>query len=105
MGDYLNSSEFRIEIEADKKKIWKIIDKVVNGEWGLYISAFQRDFVWDKDDVRDFFDSILRGYPVGSIILWRHAGYDPENDPFAEPLISGIETYEGAKKYYILDGQ
>ncbi|RLE65315.1 MAG: hypothetical protein DRN53_00035 [Thermoprotei archaeon] len=105
MGDYLSSSGFRIEVEADKKKIWEIIDKVVNGEWGLYIPAFQRDFVWDEDDIKDFFDSILRGYPVGSVILWRHASYDPENDSFAESLISGIEMYEGAEKYYILDGQ
>ena len=42
---------------------------------------------------------------MGSIILWRHAGYDPKDDRFAEPLISGIETYVGAEKYYILDGQ
>jgi len=101
----LRESGLRIEIEADKKTIREIIEKVINGKWRLYIPAFQRDFVWDEDDVRDFFDSILRGYPVGSIILWQHAGYDPEDDPFAEPLISGIKTYEGAKKYYILDGQ
>ena len=101
----MRESGLRIEIEADKKTIREIIEKVINGKWRLYIPAFQRDFVWDEDDVRDFFDSILRGYPVGSIILWQHAGYDPEDDPFAEPLISGIKTYEGAKKYYILDGQ
>jgi len=48
----LSSTDFRIEIEADKRKIWELIDRVVNGEWGLYIPAFQRDFVWDEDDVR-----------------------------------------------------
>ena len=97
--------DFRIEIEADKKTIREIIEKEVYGRWGLYIPAFQRDFVWDEDDVRDFFDSILRGYPIGSIILWHHADSDPEDDPFAEPLVSGIKIYRGAKKYYILDGQ
>ena len=97
--------KLEIEIEADKKNIREIIENVISGKWGLYIPAFQREFVWDEDDVRDFFDSVLRKYPVGTIILWQHTGYDPERDPFAEPLISGIETGVSAKKYYILDGQ
>ena len=101
----MNASELKVKIEADKKSIREIIEEVINGNWSLYIPAFQREFVWDEDDVRDFFDSVLRGYPVGSIILWQHAGYDPERDPFAEPLISEIRTNVGAEKYYVLDGQ
>lgn len=69
----------------------------------LYVAAFQRKFVWDDSDVRDFFDSILEKYPIGTIILWQHTGYDHERDPFAEPLIFGIKTSLGARKYYILD--
>lgn len=101
----MESSELKVKIKADKKPIREIIEEVINGNWGLYIPAFQREFVWDEDDVRDFFDSVLRGYPVGSIILWQHASYDPERDPFAEPLISGVRTNVGAEKYYVLDGQ
>ena len=97
--------KLEIEIEADKKKIREIVENVISGKWSLYIPAFQREFVWDEDDIRDFFDSVLRKYPVGTIILWQHAGYDPGRDPFAEPLISGIETDFSSKKYYILDGQ
>ncbi|MDG6916941.1 MAG: DUF262 domain-containing protein [Nitrososphaerota archaeon] len=31
---------------------------------------FQRDYVWEKKDVTTFLDSISRGWPAGSIILW-----------------------------------
>jgi len=31
---------------------------------------FQRDYVWEKNDVTTFLDSISRGWPAGSIILW-----------------------------------
>ena len=30
----------------------------------------QRRFVWRATRVRDFFDSLYRGYPSGAILLW-----------------------------------
>jgi hypothetical protein len=32
--------------------------------------AIQREFVWDRDDIIKLFDSLLRGYPVGSFLFW-----------------------------------
>nr|WP_275414275.1 DUF262 domain-containing protein [Asanoa ishikariensis] len=32
---------------------------------------FQRGFVWDDRDVRDLFDSVWRGFPLGTLLLWR----------------------------------
>ncbi len=37
----------------------------------IRIPRFQRPFVWDSSDVRRLFDSIYRGFPVGTVILWR----------------------------------
>lgn len=31
----------------------------------------QREFVWPKNKILDFFDSIMRGYPIGSLLLWK----------------------------------
>lgn len=36
----------------------------------LFLPAIQRDFVWDKDQIILLFDSLLRGYPIGSLLLW-----------------------------------
>jgi hypothetical protein len=35
------------------------------------IPQFQRDFVWSRDKSAALIDSILRGYPIGTFILWR----------------------------------
>lgn len=34
---------------------------------------FQRGFRWHERDVRDLFDSIWRGFPIGSLLLWERA--------------------------------
>lgn len=39
------------------------------------LPAIQREFVWDTDDIVKLFDSLLRGYPVGSFLFWK---VDPE---------------------------
>ncbi len=37
----------------------------------LRIPDFQRPLNWDNEDRRLFFDSLFRGYPVGTLLLWR----------------------------------
>jgi hypothetical protein len=32
--------------------------------------AIQREFVWDADQITKLLDSLMRGYPVGSFLLW-----------------------------------
>ncbi|WP_328708616.1 DUF262 domain-containing protein [Microbispora hainanensis] len=35
----------------------------------LRIPSFQRSFRWDRDDVVRLFDSVLRGYPIGTLLM------------------------------------
>lgn len=35
------------------------------------IPLFQRDFIWEQKQMLDLFDSIEKGYPIGSIIFWK----------------------------------
>jgi hypothetical protein len=35
------------------------------------LPAIQREFIWDTDDIVKLFDSLLRGYPVGSFLFWK----------------------------------
>lgn len=37
----------------------------------IKIPKFQRDFVWGKEQTASFLDSVIKGYPVGTIILWK----------------------------------
>ncbi|MBM0256008.1 DUF262 domain-containing protein [Micromonospora sp. 4G55] len=36
----------------------------------LVLPAIQRAFVWNDDQITRLFDSILRGYPIGSFLSW-----------------------------------
>ena len=51
----------------------KLMDDIEMGTIGL--PDIQRPFVWKNSKVRDLFDSIFRGYPVGYFLFWQNA-YD-----------------------------
>ena len=54
------------KVDYDLNSIVKYIEL---GEIGL--PDIQRPFVWKNAKVRDLFDSMYRGYPVGYLLLWR----------------------------------
>ncbi|MFC6023847.1 DUF262 domain-containing protein [Plantactinospora solaniradicis] len=35
------------------------------------LPAIQREFVWSADQIRWLVDSLMRGYPIGSFLLWK----------------------------------
>ena len=37
----------------------------------IRIPRFQRSFRWQTTDVVRLFDSLLRGYPIGNLLMWR----------------------------------
>ena len=39
----------------------------------LILPAIQREYVWKPSQVIEIFDSMLRGYPVGSFLPWKVA--------------------------------
>ncbi len=46
----------------------KLLEDIAMGEIGL--PDIQRPFVWSNTKVRDLFDSMYRGYPVGFLLFW-----------------------------------
>lgn len=42
----------------------------------LVLPAIQREFVWRPSQIRSLFDSIMQGYPFGTLLYWR---VDAEN--------------------------
>ena len=47
--------------------IAKALEKIHRHEY--VIPAIQREFVWDPDQMCRLFDSLLRGYPIGTFAL------------------------------------
>jgi hypothetical protein len=62
----------------------------------LYIPSIQRQFVWDTEDIKELIDSIINGYPIGSVIIW-----EPTTKFPSVPLVGGGND---SKVKYILDG-
>lgn len=52
----------------------KVLERIQAHEYVL--PAIQREFVWSPDQICLLFDSLLRGYPIGSFLFWK---VDPEN--------------------------
>jgi hypothetical protein len=63
------------------------------------LPTFQRERVWTAEQKIGLLDSLVRGIPIGSVLLWRPP-YDVDV-PY-RPL-PGVETRE--RPYLILDGQ
>lgn len=48
--------------------IMTILNQIYNEE--IVLPAIQRDFVWPKEKIEKLFDSIIREYPIGMVLLW-----------------------------------
>jgi|HubBroStandDraft_6_1064221.scaffolds.fasta_scaffold377715_2 hypothetical protein len=54
--------------EASTKSIEDLVRDVQSGR--VRLPWFQRGFRWEQKDILDLFDSIYRGYPIGSLLFW-----------------------------------
>jgi len=52
----------------DSKSIKEVIEMIGRNE--IYLPAIQRKFVWKPEQIESLFDSIMRGYPIGTFLFW-----------------------------------
>ncbi|MGC4771118.1 DUF262 domain-containing protein [Micromonospora sp. DT44] len=64
----MNNAGLDTQPSAKTYDLEDLISEAWNG--GIRVPHFQRDFRWGQQDVIRLFDSIVRGYPVGSLLLW-----------------------------------
>src|SRR4051794_17071640 len=81
------------------------------------LPAIQREFVWSDRKITALFDSLMRGYPIGTFLFWlvsdqtvkshtfygflRH--YDPRGTKKFAPQVSHLPPSDS--RFAILDGQ
>ncbi|EOZ5808191.1 DUF262 domain-containing protein [Enterococcus hirae] len=73
--------------------IKNLIHKIDNNEYVL--PALQREFVWKPEQIERLFDSIMKGYPIGSFLFWN---VQNEN-------IKKYEFYNILKEYHQRDAR
>ena len=79
------------------------IEELVRRAWSgeIRVPHFQRDYRWAWEDVRRLFDSVIKGYPIGSLLLWTRPAA-------AEPIRLGaleLDAPETSQAYWVVDGQ
>jgi hypothetical protein len=74
----------------------KLIEDIDLGE--IALPDIQRPFVWPNIKVRDLFDSMYRGYPIGYFLFW-------ENGLQGEYQVIGTNRKQKAPHLLVVDGQ
>jgi len=77
-------------------RISAILEKIDENQ--LFVPAFQREYVWKRDDAKQLIDSLIKEYPTGTMLTWETA---------SPPELKGPHKYnekQGAVKL-LLDGQ
>jgi hypothetical protein len=66
----------------------------------IRVPVFQRAFKWEREDVQKLLDSIWRGYPVGTLLLWSRPGQPGR-------VTLGDLTFEVNEQnaWFLVDGQ
>ena len=62
-------SNLNREIESEVTKINIFVEEKLAKDKVL-IPTFQREFVWEPENIRKLWDSIFKFYPIGSILYW-----------------------------------
>lgn len=77
-------------------KISTILEKIDENQ--LFVPAFQREYVWKREDAKQLIDSLIKEYPTGTMLTWETAN---------PPELKGPHKYnekQGAVRL-LLDGQ
>ena len=80
---------------SGETRVADLIKEIKRG--GLILPEFQRGYVWSRDQVRSYLNSLYRGYPSGSFLIWRTP---------TPPKVRGDSLTDDSTSYrLILDGQ
>src|SRR6476620_10241210 len=92
------------------KTLFRLIEDINSS---LYLPHIQRPFVWEEEQMVKLFDSLMRNYPIQTLLFWRTkdeikarqfmkvVDWDADLSDHYEPNVSK----EGHEKVFVLDGQ
>ena len=85
------------------KNIPSKVDDLVRGVriGRIGLPDLQRPFVWADNKVRDLFDSMMKGYPIGYVMIWE----SPSDYETKKNVIGKNEKIHNEPKELVIDGQ
>lgn len=76
----------------------KKIRDMVDDDSNIILPAIQRKFVWPEEKICNLFESIMNGYPIGTLLTWEISGEKINAD-------NAIGFYEFIKNWSEYDGK
>jgi hypothetical protein len=92
------------------KTLFRLIQDI---NQSLFLPHIQRPFVWEEEQMCKLFDSLMRNYPIQTLLFWRtkdeikarkfmgQVAWDADLSDYYEPSVSQA----GYDKVFVLDGQ
>src|SRR6266498_2515246 len=99
MGDPGLAFDRGITVKPEVMLIEDVLGEVASGR--LRVPRFQRPFVWRPEQMADLFDSIDRGFPIGSLLVW-----ETDEELASLDTVGGlpVPTRRDGNLAYVLDG-
>ncbi|HTA84560.1 MAG TPA: DUF262 domain-containing protein, partial [Bacteroidia bacterium] len=99
-------------MKNSKETIRKFVGYLNNEEQdgGYWLPKIQRRFVWDEEQIEYLFDSMMREYPIGTLLVWKTKSSIRRRkfiDTYRKDM-SIIDAYilaDNKTKMMVLDGQ
>ena len=60
--------------------VYDVVSKITQNEY--YLPAIQRKLVWKYEQMESLFDSLMKGYPIGTFLFWYVSGDNKNNYTF-----------------------
>ena len=89
-----------METEAKNIELANLLEKIKRGE--IQLPDFQRSWIWSDKQIKALLGSVIRGFPINSIML---LACDADSVKFSFRTIELLERVESNPQYLILDGQ
>ena len=94
-------NQIRAEVVPEVIFLGKLMERIVSGK--IRVPKFQRPYIWRQHDIFALLDSVYRGFPIGSILVWEAEQENIESTSFIGPIEVGHDLH--GKVGYLLDGQ
>jgi hypothetical protein len=101
-------------VKTQKLSLRKIVSYLndPDEDGGFWLPNIQRPFVWSEDQICRLFDSILRQYPISTLLIWktkmsvrRRKFIDNFKEEYRQHLSAFKVPDDDKKKCLVLDGQ
>jgi hypothetical protein len=83
-------------------RVFRVEELIVHARAGrIRVPPLQHGIHWEREDVQRLIDSVWRGYPIGSLLLWRRPA------PAGRVTLGDIEldVGEDPAAWFVIDGQ